>query len=239
MQRKNNRAHDALRPIHFQTQYTKHAEGSVLASCGDTRVLCNASIQEGTPKFLRGSNSGWLTAEYSMLPRATHTRSDREACRGKQNGRTVEIQRLIGRCLRNSIDLSLLGDFTITLDCDVLQADGGTRTTAINGAMVALILAIRNLQYQKILQNDPITHMVTACSLGMTGDTVLLDLDYDEDSSIDVDCNICMGQDASIIEIQGSAEGKAMQADHLIRMLDYAKSARTQLLARMQKALAD
>ena len=187
MNRKNNRANDALRECSFETHFTKHAEGSVLASCGDTRVLCNVSIQEGTPKFLRSSQSGWLTAEYSMLPRSTHTRSDREACRGKQSGRTIEIQRLIGRCLRNSIDLHRLGDFTITVDCDVLQADGGTRTTAINGAMVALVLAVRGLQYKKIIKNDPLKQMITACSLGMTHDTVLLDLDYEEDSSIDVD----------------------------------------------------
>ena len=237
MNRKNNRANDALRPCHFETHFTKYAEGSVLASCGDTRVLCNVSIQEGTPKFLRSSQSGWLTAEYSMLPRSTHTRSDREACRGKQNGRTVEIQRLIGRCLRSSIDLQLLGDFTITVDCDVIQADGGTRTTAINGAMVALILAVRGFQYKKIIKDDPLEQMITACSLGMVNDKIFLDLDYDEDSSIDVDCNICLGDEGKIIEIQGSAEGTPMRPDHLVEMLDYAKKARTQLLGAMHAAL--
>ena len=173
LSRHNKRALDALRPVEFITNYTKYAEGSVLACCGDTKVLCNVSIQEGTPRFLRDTASGWLTAEYSMLPRATHSRCDREAARGKQSGRTVEIQRLIGRCLRNCIDLSVLGDYTVQIDCDVLQADGGTRTTAINGAMVALILAMRTLQYNKIISVDPITHMVTAFSLGFKDNTAM------------------------------------------------------------------
>lgn len=227
-----------MRPTQLVTHFTKHAEGSVLISCGDTRVICNASIQEGTPKFLRSSNSGWLTAEYSMLPRSTHSRCDREACRGKQSGRTVEIQRLIGRCLRSSINLEALGDFTISIDCDVIQADGGTRTTAINGAMVALVLAIRNLQYKKIIKTDPIKYLITACSLGMSGNNVLLDLDYDEDSNIDVDCNICLGEEGKIIEIQGSAEGEPMRVDQLIEMHTCALMAREQTLELMQSALA-
>lgn len=235
--RKDNRANDALRPIHFEPHFTKHAEGSVLASCGDTKVLCNVSIQEGTPKFLRDSQSGWLTAEYSMLPRATHSRSDREACRGKQTGRTVEIQRLIGRCLRQSIDLKKLGDFTVTVDCDVLQADGGTRTTAINGAMVALVLAMRSLQYRKVLKVDPIRHMITAFSLGMQQNHVLLDLDYHEDASIDVDCNICLSEQGHIVEIQGSAEGAPMAPIILSEMVTTAINAQPHLLAAMQQAL--
>lgn len=237
MKRKNNRPNHALRPIHFDTHFTRHAEGSVLSSCGDTRVICNVSIQEGTPKFLRDSQSGWLTAEYSMLPRSTHTRCDREAARGKQSGRTVEIQRLIGRCLRNSLNLKKLGDFTISIDCDVIQADGGTRTTAINGAMVALILAIRNLQYKKILQVDPVKHLVTAFSLGMMKKTVLLDLDYEEDSSVDVDCNICLCENGNIVEIQGSAEGEAMAPSILNAMVEQSLHAQKQLLDAMHEAL--
>ncbi|MEC8882334.1 MAG: ribonuclease PH [Pseudomonadota bacterium] len=238
MQRKNNRAENAFRPLNFLPNFTKHAEGSVLATCGDTKVICNASVQEGTPKFLRDSQQGWLTAEYSMLPRATHTRCDRESTRGKQTGRTIEIQRLIGRCLRNSIDLKKLGDFTVLIDCDVIQADGGTRTTAINGAMVALMLAMRNLQYNKIIKNDPISYLITACSLGMLKKTVLLDLDYDEDSMADVDCNICLSEQGNIIEIQGSAEGKSMPAELLNTMLEYAQKGQGQILNAMQEALA-
>lgn len=238
MQRKNNRAENAFRPLNFLPNFTKHAEGSVLATCGDTKVICNASVQEGTPKFLRDSQQGWLTAEYSMLPRATHTRCDRESTRGKQTGRTIEIQRLIGRCLRNSIDLKKLGDFTVLIDCDVIQADGGTRTTAINGAMVALMLAIRNLQYNKIIKNDPISHLITACSLGMLKKTILLDLDYDEDSVADVDCNVCLSEQGNIIEIQGSAEGKSMPVELLNTMLEYAQKGQGQILNAMQEALA-
>ena len=237
LQRKNNRAENAFRPIEFIPNFTKHAEGSVLACCGDTKVICNASIQEGRPKFLRDSQQGWLTCEYSMLPRATHTRCDRESTRGKQTGRTIEIQRLIGRCLRNAIDLKKLGDFTIYIDCDVIQADGGTRTTAINGAMVSLVLAMRNLQYKKILNHDPISHMITACSLGMLKKTILLDLDYQEDSMADVDCNICLAEDGNIVEIQGSAEGKSMPPDLLKTMLDYAQQGQSQVLNAMKEAL--
>lgn len=237
LSRPNKRALDALRPIEFITHYTKHAEGSVLACCGETKVLCNISIQEGTPKFLRDSASGWLTAEYSMLPRATHSRCDREATRGKQSGRTVEIQRLIGRCLRNCIDLKALGDYTVQIDCDVLQADGGTRTTAINGAMVALILAMRSLQYNKTIAVDPIKHMVTAFSLGFKKNQVLLDLDYQEDASVDVDCNVCLSDTGGIIEIQGSAEGNFMPPSALEEMLSVCKAAQPTLLSAMQKAL--
>lgn len=236
--RKNNRALDALRPISFETNFTRHAEGSVLASCGDTKVLCNVSVQEGTPKFLRDSSSGWLTAEYSMLPRSTHTRCDREAARGKQSGRTIEIQRLIGRCLRNCIDLKKLGDFTVMIDCDVIQADGGTRTTAINGAMVALVLAMRNLQYNKIIKTDPINHLITAFSLGYRQGSVMIDLDYDEDSSVDVDCNICLSEHGGIVEIQGSAEGKTMQPETLQTMLSMCQHAQASLLEAFQTALS-
>ena len=236
--RKDKRAHGTLRHVEFQPFFTKYAEGSVLACCGDTKVLCNVSVQEGTPKFLRDSSSGWLTAEYSMLPRATHTRCDREAARGKQTGRTIEIQRLIGRCLRNCIDLHLLGDFTVMIDCDVIQADGGTRTTAINGAMVALILAMRSLQYRKVLTVDPIQHMITAFSVGFKNGEVLLDLDYEEDASIDVDCNICLSDGGGVVEIQGSAEGQSMPAAVVGEMLNVCQSAQPALLAAMQSALS-
>jgi ribonuclease PH len=236
--RKDNRANHVFRPLAFLPNFTQHAEGSVLASCGNTKVLCNISVQEGTPKFLRDNNQGWLTAEYSMLPRSTHSRCDRESIRGKQTGRTIEIQRLIGRCLRNSIDLKKLGDFTVIVDCDVIQADGGTRTTAINGAMVALVLAMRNLQYKKVITNDPISHMITACSLGLLNNTVLLDLDYQEDSSADVDCNICLSENGNIIEIQGSAEGKTMPPELLHTMLSYALDGQKQILDAMQVALS-
>ena len=237
--RANGRGSRVLRPISFTPNFTKHAEGSVLAACGDTKVICNVSIQEGTPKFLRDSQSGWLTAEYSMLPRATHTRSDREAARGKQGGRTVEIQRLIGRCLRNCIDLALLGDYTVVVDCDVIQADGGTRTTAINGAVVALVLGMRHLQYQKILKVDPIKHLITAFSLGVVQKNVLLDLDFLEDSSADVDCNICLDEHGGIVEIQGSAEGEAMSPDSLRDMLALCQEAQKTLLASMYQALSE
>ena len=237
MARRNNRKNHEMRPFSFETAFTKHPEGSVLVSCGDTKVLCTASISEGVPKFLKDSNQGWLTAEYSMLPRSTHTRCDREATRGKQSGRTVEIQRLIGRCLRNSLDLKKLGDFTVSVDCDVIQADGGTRTTAINGAMVALILAIRNLQYKKILQVDPVKHLITAFSLGMMKRAVLLDLDYEEDSTVDVDCNICLCENGNIVEIQGSAEGEAMTPSVLNTMLEQSLHAQKQLLNAMHEAL--
>lgn len=236
MARRNNRKNHEMRPFSFETAFTKHPEGSVLVSCGDTKVLCTASISEGVPKFLKDSNQGWLTAEYSMLPRSTHSRCDREASRGKQTGRTIEIQRLIGRCMRSCIDLKKLGDHTIILDCDVLQADGGTRTTAINGCMVALLQAIQALQYAKKIHEDPITHLITAVSLGYINQEVFLDLDYKEDSSADVDCNIILTEHAEIVEIQGTAEGQTFSKNTLNEMLDVAIAQQPTLLAAMRDA---
>ena len=236
MARRNNRKNHEMRPFSFETAFTKNPEGSVLVSCGDTKVLCTASISEGVPKFLKDSNQGWLTAEYSMLPRSTHSRCDREASRGKQTGRTIEIQRLIGRCMRSCIDLKKLGDHTIILDCDVLQADGGTRTTAINGCMVALLQAIQALQYAKKIQQDPIIHLISAVSLGYINQEVLLDLDYKEDSSADVDCNIILTEHAEIVEIQGTAEGQTFSKNTLNEMLDVAIAQQPALLAAMRDA---
>ena len=237
MPRQHNRNLDALRPLSFTPQYTKHADGSVLACCGDTKVLCNTSVIEGVPKFLKDQNRGWLTAEYSMLPRATHSRTDREAVRGKQTGRTIEIQRLIGRSLRSSLDFRALGDFTLVVDCDVLQADGGTRTTAINGAMVSIVEAIHKLQYAKKLQRDPIKYLVTACSIGVLANSVYLDLDYSEDSQADVDCNIVMSEHGELIEVQGTAEGKSFPVSTLTNMLAVAQSSQQQILTAMRSCL--
>ena len=237
MPRINNRHNNCFRPIHFQPNFTKHAEGSVLASCGDTQVLCTVSATEGVPKFLKDQNRGWLTAEYGMLPRATHSRCDREAARGKQTGRTVEIQRLIGRSLRSCIDFHRLGDYTLVVDCDVLQADGGTRTTAINGAMVALVQAMQKLQYAKKLKNDPIKHLITACSIGIIGDSIRLDLDYSEDSQADVDANIILTEHGDIVEVQGTAEGAPFSPQQLSDMMALAQQSQASLLKAMHNCL--
>ncbi|MEC8063841.1 MAG: ribonuclease PH [Pseudomonadota bacterium] len=237
MTNRRDRSLHAMRPILFSNHFTKHADGSVLACCGDTKVLCNTSISEGVPKFLRDQNKGWLTAEYSMLPRATHTRTDREASRGKQTGRTIEIQRLIGRSLRCAVDLHQLGEYTITIDCDVIQADGGTRTTAINGAMVSLTHALKHLQYAKKIKTDPIKYLITACSIGVIKDEVYLDLDYDEDSCADVDCNIVLTEHGDLVEIQGTAEGEPFQTQTLDKIVQLAKSSQTQILQAMRTCL--
>lgn len=207
---RKDRANSQLRSIKIEPDFTPHAEGSVLYSSGKTQVLCNVSIEEGVPKFLKDSNAGWLTAEYSLLPRSTHTRCSREAVRGKQSGRTIEIQRLIGRSLRSMVDLSKIPGHTITIDCDVLVADGGTRTAAINGSAAALILALQKLQYNKVLKHDPFQHLIGAVSVGVNGDDVLLDLDYSEDSKIDTDLNLVMTEHGECIEIQGTAENKPL-----------------------------
>ena len=238
MTHRRKRALDAMRPISFHPHFTKHADGSVLACCGDTKVLCNTSIAEGVPKFLREQNKGWLTAEYSMLPRATHTRTDRESTRGKQTGRTIEIQRLIGRSLRAAIDLHKLGDHTVTIDCDVLQADGGTRTTAINGAMVSLTLAMQKMQYAKKLTTDPIRHLITACSIGVLNQQPHLDLDYYEDSRADVDCNIVLTEHGDLIEIQGTAEGTPFPKQTLFDMVNIAEATQTQILEAMRACIS-
>ena len=227
-----------MREVSFELGFTKQAAGSVLASFGDTRVLCTASISEGVPGFLRGKGQGWLTAEYGMLPGSTNSRVDREAVRGKQSGRTVEIQRLIGRSLRASIDLKKLGERTITIDCDVLQADGGTRTTAITGASVAVVSALNALQRAGELKTDPLKSMVSAVSVGMWRGTPVLDLDYSEDSTADSDMNIVMLADGGLIEVQGTAEEQVFSRSELNALLDLAEAAGTELHAAQVAALA-
>lgn len=236
--RPSNRKANELRPISFQRQFTRYAEGSVLSCFGDTQVLCNASVTEGVPKFLRDSNRGWLTAEYSMLPRATTERTQREVTRGRQNGRTMEIQRLIGRSLRTAIDLTALGPYTIVVDCDVLQADGGTRTAAISGAMVAVIDALRYLQRRKRIKTDPLKHFVAAVSVGIYQDTPILDLDYAEDSKAETDMNVVMTDGGGFIEIQGTAEGKALLPSELLQLTELAQHGINSIHEQQRLALA-
>jgi len=213
-----------LRAVRFERAYTRHAEGSVLTSFGDTRVLCTATIQDGVPGFLRGKGRGWITAEYGMLPRATHQRTDREAARGRQSGRTQEIQRLIGRSLRAVIDLEALGERTVILDCDVLQADGGTRTTAITGAYVALADAVNYLLARKQLTKSPLHGQIAAVSVGIYRGQVVLDLDYQEDGEAETDMNVVMNEAGGFIEIQGTAEGHAFRQQELEQMLALARA---------------
>lgn len=235
--RSNNRQNNELRPIHFIRQYTKHAEGSVLVCFGDTKVLCTASIESGVPRWLKGQGKGWLTAEYGMLPRATGTRTQREAARGKQSGRTQEIQRLIGRSLRAMLDLSKLGENTIYIDCDVIQADGGTRTASISGAAVALIDALEHLQRRKKLTQDPLLGLVAAVSVGVNQGRVLLDLDYAEDSTCDTDLNVVMTQAGGFIEIQGTAEEKPFTRAEADAMLDLAELGIGQIIEAQKQVL--
>lgn len=235
--RHNQRAFDQMRPISFIRHYTKHAEGSVLVSYGDTKVLCNVSIEAGVPRWLKGQNQGWLTAEYGMLPRATGTRTAREAVKGKQSGRTMEIQRLIGRSLRAMLDLSKLGEHTIYVDCDVIQADGGTRTASITGSAVALIDALNHLQRTQKLTTDPLIGLVGAVSVGIKDGEVYLDLDYDEDSTSDTDLNVVMTEQGGFIEIQGTAEGRYFNRAEADAMLDLAQSGITQIFAHQRQAL--
>lgn len=237
MSRASGRANNELRPIEIQRHYTRHAEGSVLISFGATRVLCTASVEERIPPWLRGKGSGWVTAEYGMLPRATGSRNPREAARGRQGGRTLEIQRLIGRSLRAVVDLEALGERSITLDCDVLQADGGTRTAAITGAYVALVDAARWLMEHRGLRRNPIYGQVAAVSVGMVGADAVLDLDYEEDSSADTDLNVVMNDGGGFIEVQGTAEGHAFRRAELDAMLTLAEGGITKLLALQSAAL--
>ena len=238
MTRQSGRQPTQLRDITIQRHYTKHAEGSVLVAFGDTKVICTASVQQDVPRFLRGSGQGWITAEYGMLPRSTGTRMDREAARGKQGGRTVEIQRLIGRSLRAAIDLTKLGENTIAIDCDVIQADGGTRTAAITGACVAVVDALRFLQRKGALLQDPLLQMVAAVSVGMVAGVPVLDLDYAEDSSAETDMNVVMTEAGGFVEVQGTAEGAPFSAGDLQAMLDLAKQGVAELNARQRAALA-
>ncbi len=220
--RPSGRAPDQLRPIRFTRRYTRHAEGSVLVEFGDTRVLCTASVEERVPFFLRGAGQGWVTAEYGMLPRSTTDRMGREAARGRQGGRTLEIQRLIGRSLRAAVDLKGLGERTITLDCDVIQADGGTRTASISGAWVALRDAIDLLRERGELQDDPLHSTIASVSVGVFRGTPVLDLDYAEDSNADTDMNVVMNDRGGFIEVQGTAEGHAFSRKEMDAMLDLA-----------------
>ncbi len=236
--RPSGRAPDELRPIRIERRYTRHAEGSVLVCFGDTQVLCTASIENKAPGFLRGKGEGWVTAEYGMLPRATHTRTSREAASGKQGGRTLEIQRLIGRSLRACVDRTVLGERTITLDCDVLQADGGTRTAAITGAYVALVDAVRWLRKRGDITKDPVFGAVAAVSVGVFRGQAVLDLDYAEDSGCDTDMNVVMNDGGGFIEVQGTAEGHAFRRAELDGLLGLAETGIAQLLRHQQAALA-
>jgi ribonuclease PH len=235
--RRSGRAADALRPVRFTRHFTRHAEGSVLVEFGDTRVLCTATVEDGVPPFLRGKSSGWVTAEYGMLPRATHTRSPREAARGKQSGRTQEIQRLIGRALRAAVDLAALGERTITIDCDVLQADGGTRTAAITGAFVALAEACEVLQRRRQVAASPLHGQVAAVSVGIVRGAPVLDLDYAEDSEAETDMNVVMNNGGAFIEVQGTAEGHAFRRHELDALLNLAASGIGELCALQAQAL--
>ncbi len=237
MTRPSGRAADQLRPVVIERHFTMHAEGSVLISCGDTRVLCTASVEERVPPWLRGKGQGWVTAEYGMLPRATGTRNQREASRGKQGGRTLEIQRLIGRSLRAVIDLEAVGERSITLDCDVLQADGGTRTASITGAYVALVDAVDRLFDAGKLKRNPIHGQVAAVSVGMLGSDAVLDLDYAEDSTADTDLNVVMNDGGGLIEIQGTAEGHAFHRHELDAMLALAEKGIAELVGAQEAAL--
>ena len=235
--RSSGRLPNQLRPITITRDYTCHAEGSVLIEFGNTKVLCTASVETGVPRFLKGKGEGWITAEYSMLPRATHTRNGREASRGKQGGRTLEIQRLIGRSLRAMVDMKKLGEHTITVDCDVIQADGGTRTAAITGGAVALVDALSWLLREKKIKQDPLQHLVAAISVGIVDGVPLLDLEYTEDFACDTDMNVVMTQHGGLIEIQGTAEGKSFSRDETLALLDLADAGVKDLLAAQQKAL--
>ena len=238
LQRLNGRAADALRPVTITRHYTRHAEGSVLIACGDTQVLCTASVEDKVPPHKRGSGQGWVTAEYGMLPRATHTRGEREAARGKQSGRTQEIQRLIGRALRSVVDLSLLGERTVQIDCDVLQADGGTRTAAITGAWVALADACAWLREREAVGRTPLREALAAVSVGIVGGVPLLDLDYAEDAGCDTDMNVVMTASGGIVEVQGTAEGAPFTRAQMDALLALAEKGIRELMAAQREALA-
>ena len=235
--RPSGRRPDELRPIQITRNFTKHAEGSVLVCFGDTQVICTASVDESVPRFLKGAGQGWVTAEYGMLPRSTTDRMGREASRGKQGGRTLEIQRLIGRSLRAAVDLKALGERTITLDCDVIQADGGTRTASITGACVALVDAITRTRELGLLDADPMRGMVSSVSVGVFNGTPVLDLDYAEDSNAETDMNVVMDEQGGFIEVQGTAEGAAYSRDELNAMLDLAQQGISEIVQLQRQAL--
>ncbi|MBK7541681.1 MAG: ribonuclease PH [Candidatus Competibacteraceae bacterium] len=235
--RPSSRAAAELRPIRITRQFTKHAEGAVLVEFGDTRVICTASVEERVPPFLKGKGRGWVTAEYGMLPRSTHSRTQREASRGRQDGRTMEIQRLIGRALRAVLDLEALGERTITLDCDVIQADGGTRTAAITGGFVALADAVRYLLGKKLVKKNPLHGQVASVSVGIYQGVPVLDLDYAEDSEAETDMNVVMNDAGAFIEVQGTAEGHAFRMEELQAMLELARTGISQLLGKQRDVL--
>lgn len=239
MQRPSGRSVDQLRDVSITRNYTCHAEGSVLVCFGNTKVLCNTTVESGVPRFLKGEGSGWITAEYGMLPRSTGSRMAREAARGKQSGRTQEIQRLIGRSLRAAVDLKQLGEYTITVDCDVIQADGGTRTASITGGCVALVDAINHMIGKGMIDKSPLLHMVASVSVGVYEGTPVLDLDYPEDSSADTDMNLVMTETGGIIEIQGTAEQEPFSEDEFSSMFGLGKAGIAQLVALQKQALAD
>ena len=232
-----NRQLDALRPVSIVRQYNKHAEGSVLVSFGDTQVICTASLESGVPPFLRGKGQGWITAEYGMLPRSTHERMGREAARGKQSGRTQEIQRLIGRSLRAAVKLETMGEYTIKVDCDVIQADGGTRTASITGAFVALQDAIDFLIKKRKIKKSPLHGQVASVSVGIHNGTAVLDLDYAEDSTAETDMNVVMDDKGGVIEVQGTAEGATFSRTEMNAMMDLAEKGIAELIAAQKEAL--
>ena len=236
--RAGGRANDALREVVFETGYTRYAEGSVLCCFGHTKVLCNASVEENIPSFLVGSGRGWVTAEYALLPRSTHTRSRREAKQGRQGGRTLEIQRLIGRSLRGIMDLGALGERTIIVDCDVLQADGGTSTASITGGFLALSIAVEKMLDQGVIKRSPIIDNVAAVSAGIVGGVAMLDLDYNEDSSAEVDMNLVMTGKGDIVEIQGTGERRAYSREELEAMMELASNGIRRLVEMQNSVLA-
>ena len=235
--RPNERAVNQPRPIKITRHYTKHAEGSVLVEFGETKVICTATVEDSVPRFLKGQEQGWVTAEYGMLPRSTHSRMQREAAKGKQAGRTMEIQRLIARSLRAMIDLKALGERSITLDCDVIQADGGTRTASITGACVALIDAVNGLFAEGTLKTNPIKGLVAAISVGIVDGEAVCDLEYVEDSAAETDMNVVMLEDGRMIEVQGTAEGEAFSHEELLKLLDLAKQGCDAIFEAQRKAL--
>ena len=236
--RPSQRSANQLRNISITRSYTRHAEGSVLVEFGDTKVLCNASVEKSVPRFLKGSGKGWITAEYGMLPRSTNTRMDREAARGKQSGRSLEIQRLIGRSLRAALDLTLLGEHTIKIDCDVIQADGGTRTASITCGCVAMMDAINHMVVNKMVSENPAKQLIASVSVGIFQGNAVLDLDYDEDSNAETDMNIVMTESGGFIEVQGTGEDSDFSHDQLLEMLALGKSGIQDLLAKQKLVLS-
>jgi ribonuclease PH len=235
--RPSNRKNDQLRDIRITPGFSKYAEGSVLIEYGDTHVLCNASVVESVPRFLKNSGKGWVTAEYGMLPRATHSRVDREAARGKQTGRTQEIQRLIGRSLRAAVNLKKLGERTIYIDCDVIQADGGTRTASITGGCIALVMALQHMQRNKLIKSDPLLHLIAAISVGIYKGEAVLDLDYAEDSNAETDMNIVMNDDNGFIELQGTAEDRSFSFEQQQQMMQLAQAGIAELIEKQKAVL--